>query len=425
MALLAVALVLPMPAAGDDAVARQAAGEGGAPEPEAAADLVYGLDYRAEFLPVQGAVKMSVTVRQPRDLLRRVRFRFDPGRYSGFTADGNLEVNGDRVQWHPPANGGVLRFLVKLDHRRGDGGFDALMRSSWAVFRGDDLMPAASVRALKGATSRARIHLSGPQGWSFATAYPRSAGDPDWYAVEWADRRFDRPVGWMAAGRIGVRRDRIAERHVAIAGPTGQGIRRLDMLAFLRWNLPELVEIFPDFPERLLVVSAGEPMWRGGLSGPASLYIHADRPLISGNGTSTLLHELMHVAQGYRAARDEDWIVEGIAEYYTLEIMRRSGTLSKSRYESGLEKLEKWAADVGPLETDRSSGKRTARAVLVMKSLDAELRKRSGGEFDLDDVARQLSMDGEPVSIERLRALAAGFAGGPVKSLAPERLSRN
>ena len=57
------------------------------------------------------------------------------------------------------------------------------------------------------------------------------------------------------------------------------------LLAFLRWNLPALVDIFPDFPERVLVVSAGDPMWRGGLSGPGSLYIHAERPLISGNGT--------------------------------------------------------------------------------------------------------------------------------------------
>jgi hypothetical protein len=63
-------------------------------------------------------------------------------------------------------------------------------------------------------------------------------------------------------------------------------------------------------------------MWRGGLPGPASLYLHADRPLISGNSTSTLLHELVHVAQSYRAAKDEDWIVEGIAEYDTLERLR-------------------------------------------------------------------------------------------------------
>jgi hypothetical protein len=194
------------------------------------------------------------------------------------------------------------------------------------------------------------------------------------------------------------------------------------MLAFLRWNLPELVDVFPGFPERLLVVSAGDPMWRGGLSGPASLYIHAERPLISGNGTSTLLHELVHVAQGYRAARDEDWIVEGIAEYYTLEIMRRSGTISEPRYRLGFEKLEKWAARSAGLQSDASTGARTARSVMVMRDLDAELRDRSGGAYNLDDVARQLAVDDRPVSLERLRELAGTLAGGPVEALSEQRL---
>jgi hypothetical protein len=415
-AAMALALAVPAAAAGTDSDAVSA------PEALVASERHYGLDYRAEFLPAEGRVQMSVKVRQAEDLVRSVAFRFDPERYSDFAADGELEVSGERVRWQPPAGGGALRYSVRLDHRRGQGGFDSRMARQWAVFRGDDLLPPASVRTLKGASSRARIRMTGPDGWSFVAPYPRSEDKPEWYVVDRPDRRFDRPVGWMAAGRLGVRRDQIADRRVAIAGPTDQNIRRLDMLAFLRWNLPSLVDIFPDFPERILVVSAGDPMWRGGLSGPASLYIHADRPLISGNGTSTLLHELMHVAQGYRAARDEDWIVEGMAEYYTLEIMRRSGTLSESRYQSGLEKLEQWAKDSGSLRTPESSGARTARAVLVMRDLDRELRERSDGRYALDDLARQLVEDGRPVSIKRMRALAAGLAGGPAESLLPERL---
>jgi hypothetical protein len=399
-----------------------AAGVGAAEVPAEPAEHSYGLDYEAVFLPGEGRVRMSVTLLQSRDLVRRVQFDFDPSRYSDFAADGELEVADNRVSWQPPAGGGALRFQVRLDHRRGQGGFDSRLANDWAVFRGDDLMPPVTVRTLKGASSRARLRLQGPEGWSFVTAYPRAEDDSDWYRVERADRRFDRPVGWMTAGRLGVRRDQIADRRVAVAGPTGQGVRHLDMLAFLRWNLPELVDVFPGFPERLLVVSAGDPMWRGGLSGPASLYIHAERPLISGNGTSTLLHELVHVAQGYRAARDEDWIVEGIAEYYTLEIMRRSGTISEPRYRLGFEKLEKWAARSAGLQSDASTGARTARSVMVMRDLDAELRDRSGGAYNLDDVARQLAVDDRPVSLERLRELAGTLAGGPVEALSEQRL---
>jgi predicted metalloprotease with PDZ domain len=164
-------------------------------------------------------------------------------------------------------------------------------------------------------------------------------------------------------------------------------------------------------------------MWRGGLSGPDSLFLHADRPLISGNGTSTLLHELLHVAQSYRAARDEDWIVEGMAEYYTLEILRRSGTISKRRHQRGLEQLAEWSQESKKLEGRRASGARTARGVLVMQALDAELRQRSDGRRSLDDVARALAKNGEPVSLERLRKVSADLVDGPLESLSDERLA--
>jgi len=72
-------------------------------------------------------------------------------------------------------------------------------------------------------------------------------------------------------GKLGVRRERVAGVRVAIAGPEDQQIRRLDMLALLNWTLPELARIVPELPPRLTVVSAGEPMWRGGLSGPQSI----------------------------------------------------------------------------------------------------------------------------------------------------------
>lgn len=384
--------------------------------------LKYDLDYQAEFLPEQDLVRVSLVLRQDRSLLRHIRFAIDPERYRDFAGDGAVAVSGNEVSWDPPAEGGALRWSLMLNHQRKGGAFDSLMDEDWAVFRGDDLLPPAAVSARKGASSRARLRMSGPDGWSFISAYPRSEEDPAWFVVRRPGRKFDRPVGWMAAGQLGVRWGKIAERKVAVAGPMGQGVRHLDILAFLRWNLPALVAVFPGFPERLLVVSAGDPMWRGGLSGPASLYLHADRPLISGNGTSTLLHELVHVAQGYRAAKDEDWIVEAIAEFYTLEIMRRSGTISDERYERGFEKLGQWAEQAGSLEAENSAGPRTAKGVAVMQDLDAELRHRTHGRHSLDDVARQLAEDHKAVSLQRLRQIAEELAGGPLDSVSVETL---
>jgi hypothetical protein len=383
---------------------------------------VYGVDYEATFLPEQGTVRMRVSVRQKSALLRQLSFSIDPARYRAFEAEGDMDVADDRVTWQPPAGGGTLGFELVLNHQRRSGSFDSLLTADWAVFRGDDLFPPAAVKAVKGARSRSRLRLAGPDDWSLISAYPRDDEDPEWFRIEWTERRFDRPVGWMAAGQPGARWTRIGDRRIGVAGPMGQGVRHLDILAFLRWNLPELVKVFPGFPMRVLVVSAGDPMWRGGLSGPASLYLHADRPLISGNSTSTLLHELVHVAQSYRAAKDEDWIVEGIAEYYTLEIMRRSGTISEKRYERGLDRADEWAEESVSLQAERSSGARTAKGVTVMRELDIELRERSGGKHSLDDVARQLAEDGIPVTTERLREIAKQLAGAPLESISPERL---
>jgi hypothetical protein len=388
----------------------------------AAAQRSYELDYEARFMPAEGKVRMQLSLRQPRDLLREVRFSVDPARQLDFSGEGELELAGKYVYWRPPPGGGKLSYKVVVDHERPAGGFDSLMESNWAVLRGDDLVPPARVRALKGASSRARLRMTGPGNWSFISAYPKATPQSDWFIVDWPERNFDRPVGWFAAGRLGVRWGDIAGTRVAIAGPTGHGIRRMDIMAFLRWNLPTLAGIFPGFPKRILLVSAGDPMWRGGLSGPGSLFIHADRPLISGNGTSTLLHELMHIAQGYTAVKGQDWIIEAMAEYYTLEIMHRSGTLSGRRYARGHEKLEQWGEAAAELEAEHSSGARTAKGVAILQDVDDELRALTGGKASLDDVARRFSEDGVPVSVDRLRQVTSQLAGKPLKALADKNL---
>ena len=137
----------------------------------------------------------------------------------------------------------------------------------------------------------------------------------------------------------------------------------MDILAFLAWNLPEAARLFPSFPSRLTVVSANEPMWRGGLSAPSSLFIQASLPLLSENGTSTLLHELMHIGIGNSAGHNADWIVEGMAEYYSLKLLYRSGTISKRRFEKSLAALEKWGREAADLCVGKASGAVDARFI--------------------------------------------------------------
>ena len=384
------------------------------------ADMAYDMDVTATLVPAEGIARVRIQLRQPRDLLRSVRFRIDPKRYRDFTGDGELKVESGRVTWLPPKKGGSISYSVSLQEQKKSGSYDSMVQSRWALFRGDDLVPAASVKTIKTAYSRTRLRLTGPAGWSFLSAYTRDSHG--WFVVNWPERGFDRPVGWMIAGKLTVKWADVQGVRLAVAGPLGQGVRSMDILAFMRWNLPSLLQTFPNFPERILIVSAGDPMWRGGISGPNSLFLHADRPLISGNGTSTLLHELMHIAQGYSAEGGDDWIVEGIAEYYTLEILHRSGTLSSSRYEKGHEKLDAWGEEVQSMESEHSSGARTARAVSILQDLDAELRANSKGIYSLDDVARRLSVDGNPVTLSRLRQVCEDLVGKPLASLSDAKV---
>jgi hypothetical protein len=383
----------------------------------AAEEFPYELRYDLTFRPEDGRADIALTLGEGAQHVRWMRFSIDPERLDGFEGDGDLQRDGDELTWTPPDEGGQLRFSAIIDHRRGKR-FDARMTEDWALFRGDDLVPAARLLQEAGAEAVAELHVHLPEGWSFAAPYKRLRTGV--YEIENPARGFDRPTGWMAAGRLGVRRERIAGVHVTVAGPLQQGVRRMDILAFMRWNLPELRAIVDELPDRLLVVSAADEMWRGGLSGPNSLYLHADRPLLSENGTSPLLHELVHVATMLRGRDGGDWIVEGLAEYYSLKMMWRSGTISKRRYRLAFRQLSKWAGDLEleDLDTSRSRGPVTARAVLLLRSLDREIVRKTEGKLGLDEVVKRLVERGEPVDLEGLQLAVEAVMGETPETLA-------
>ena len=351
---------------------------------------------------------MHLTVSQDDDLLREMRFDADPGRYGAFEGDGELSVTNGRVRWLPPNNGGSLRWQVAIPNRRHGDGYDAWLDESWGLFRAEDIIPRATTRTLIGVVSETSIEFILPGKWSAVTEYANRDGR---FRVIKAGRRFAQPSGWIVLGDLGVRRERIAGTRVAVAAPDNQGVRRMDILALLNWTLPELRRIVPDMPPRLTVVSAGNPMWRGGLSAPQSIYIHADRPLISENGTSTLLHEVVHVALGASAEGNYDWIVEGLAEFYSLQLLRRSGSITPARYERALQRQLEWASSAQALCGQSSTGETTALAVTVFAALDREIRDGSDDDRSLDDVVSKLLETSAPLSLESLRAISADLLG--------------
>ena len=384
----------------------------------------YEAAFHARFVPSDGTAAARITIRQGDGELVRLTLAAPPARYQNFTADGALERTGDQVVWEVPAEGGVLSYHAVIDHRREqrsesagiESRMDARMTTRSALLRLGDVFPPTRARSRIGATSASTLSLSGPDSteWSFESRY---GAVHDRIPIDDPARRFDRPTGWLVAGEIGVRREIIANRRIAIAGPAGEGVRRIDTLAFLRWTLPALIDVFPEFPPRLLIAVATSDMWRGGLSGPSSLYLHANRPLISENGTSTVLHELVHVATSAQLEATADWIIEGLAEYYALEILRRSDGLSERRFQQSIDTLRAWAETQDGRLREPSRGADTARAVLVFYALATELSAR-GTSLDAIIAGLLASQASEPLDLVQLRVIVAAELGAPSKALA-------
>ena len=152
-------------------------------------------------------------------------------------------------------------------------------------------------------------------------------------------------------------------------------------------------------------------MWRGGLSSPNSFFLHADRPIVSENGTSALLHELTHVITRIRGEMNDDWIAEGLAEFYSIELMYRAGGMIDTRYQKVRDWLEHWSRDVTTQRVKNSKGPVTARAVILLQDLDREIRRLTKEKHNIDDVTRKL-MKQRKVSLDDLRRIAENLVGG-------------
>jgi hypothetical protein len=151
--------------------------------------------------------------------------------------------------------------------------------------------------------------------------------------------------------------------------------------------------------------------------------VHTERPLISENGTSTIMHEAIHIGLGVDAVRGADWIIEGLAEYYGLEILRRSGTISEKRYRSARSRLATWGRKAKSLCADPSTGAVTARAVSLLSDLNDEISKKSNRKYDLDDLARTVAKIPDKISVQQLRDIAQNLLEAESEVLSDKSLN--
>ena len=218
-------------------------------------------------LDADGMASVTLTVDQSGQQLRQLEFVMAQGRFTNFASALPIERDGDRVRWQPDSSGGSISWQVNLNQQRQDGSVDAMGTQRGAGFRAEDASPGIASRAARGASADTTLRFELPTGWSIVTGYLGQDGEFD---VDDANRRFDRPDGWIVAGALGVRHDLIANTRVAVAAPREQQARRLDVMAFMNWHLPYVRDVFPEFPDRILIAMADDPFFRGGLSAPHS-----------------------------------------------------------------------------------------------------------------------------------------------------------
>jgi hypothetical protein len=376
------------------------ASPGRAPSPSATPS--YAVLYDARVVPTEKTAHVNIQIQDPAGLLTSLELHIDPNRHVEFSGDGTVEVRGDRVLWQPPPRGGKLRYRFRIDHLRDERSYDARVRDSWAIFRGDDLVPPVRARAARGAYADARLRLRVPEGWAVVAPFERR--DDDTFAIDDPLPALRRPRGWIAVGRLGVVRETIADTRVAIAGPRGQALTPGSPRA-ARWTLPKLRDALPSLPTRLVIVGAGIPCGAAA-SRARDRSIHSSRPSISEDGTSPLLHELVNVAIAAPSGPGGDWIVEGLAELYSLETLVRSGTLGRRRYQRALDRFESKGRAAKSLRVERTGPVERARAVTVLRELDVTLDEKTAGRVGLDDVVRELARGSTPITTESLREAA-------------------
>ena len=184
--------------------------------------MAYAVHYVLEPIPESQTVAVSMTVRQSRDLLREVRFT--PGHpINNVRVDGNSVASVDEVIWRPGQTGGTLQWDVELGNERRGNGYDAWLAEDWGIFRAEDVIPRAATRAIRGAFSKTSMEFDLPAGWSEVTPYPAEDGR---YTIDKPYRNFAQPDGWIAIGRLGIRRDRVSDMRVTVAGPVGHSVSR-------------------------------------------------------------------------------------------------------------------------------------------------------------------------------------------------------
>ena len=344
----------------------------------------------------------------------QLQLRVAAGRLDRFHGTGSLEPVAGGFRWVPGGPYAHLTYRARIDHLRGQHQrYDSYAGVDWIVTRARNLFPRITLQYEptkgEGVKSRARLIFRLPSGWH--SAAPSTLIGPNTYRLNEPGKVLDRPRGWFALGKFTSDRQEISGTMIRLVRAQGAGLQPQELFHFLDGTFPALKRLLNSAPETVLIVSAPDPMWHGGISGEHSFFIHAGRPLRTPDKTSPYLHELFHVLQPYKPAPDADWIEEGLAEFYSLELQRRAGLVDAEGFARALGYFERYGLWNVDLRQQQDNAATNNSAPLVMYALDQRIQHATAGKARLDDVVMRLATRGGTVDTELFRLTVNAVTG--------------
>ena len=379
--------------------------------------------------------RIQMTIRGG-DEIKDVTLVLEKDRYRHFRGDGTLTQLGSDIVWTPTGLVSRLEYESVLPHERRKGLYDSYGEKTWFITRTNDLFPHLIISYLKTAKSETRIRFHLPKGWQAIAAMPEST-DGAYRARSAPDYRYEWPTGWLIFGDVVTEHAKARDVIITFAYPQsfvgpektpstgGKSVRGEKFRAKIKNAIeiyekviPLMADFMPAYARHFLVVYGKTPMWRGGLSGEDSLFINWRIRNLSHDFSSTLIHEYFHVCQGFKKdKRDGDWIVEGLAEYYSLRLLWEAGVITKEQFKTGVSLYEtegRWGINLS-----RSSDKRVIynSVPLVMFVLDQMIQEKTAGKKSLKNVIGLLVERGAPVGTHLFQETLETLMGESLKKL--------
>jgi hypothetical protein len=150
-------------------------------------------------------------------------------------------------------------------------------------------------------------------------------------------------------------------------------------------------------------------------------------------GRNPLLHEYMHLTQGYNALGDMEWFVEAEAEYYTLHMQQKEGAISAGRFNAMMIRRYVRSKFFGNSTLSKIQAQQIHsgnwapyyKGSLVLSSLDAKVRNETDGNKTLLNVSRGLREDAGFLNSDALNQELKDVTGSGMRNWTRKYISGN